>query len=279
MAVTTGDDPGTSADAGKEEDKRKVPPFWGEDSTPFAADGGGQPCDVVLKQVDDNNFALQKRLLVKAPAGMGDMPSSTLVIEPAWLDHCDLASIPGVVGWFARRHGRHTPASLVHDLLIVSKNSPLHPDVPAEWRLKPEQADVLFRELLLASGVPPVRSYLMWAAVAARTRWHGGTRRRATLILWGATAAVGSVALVVGAVNGSWPLVAAALVGPAVGAALWGGQYPAGVVAGYAAWWALAGSAPAYVAYKLYQGAELLVRLVAKMRKQETPPPPPFDER
>jgi hypothetical protein len=287
MAVTTGSAPGTGADAGTEEDEREVPPFWGEDSTPFAADGGRQPCDVVLKQVDDNNFALEKRLLVDAPAGTGDMPASTIVIEPAWLDHCDLASIPTTLGWFARRHGRHTPASLVHDLLIVSDESSLPPAVPAEWRLKPEQADVLFRELLLASGVPPVRSYLMWAAVAARTRWHSGLRRRATLILWGLCAGAGSVALVAGVAGGNVALAIGALVAPAVAAALWGGQYPAGVVAGYAAWWAVAGSAPAWVAYKIYQGVEGAVWLVKKVRKlvrgeaapDPGPPPTPHDQR
>jgi hypothetical protein len=68
-------------------------------------------------------------------------------------------------------------------------------------------------------------------------------------------------------------------VGPAVAAALWGGQYPAGVVAGYAAWWAVAGSAPAYLAYKVYEGAEFVVRVVAKMRKREVPAAPPFSKR
>ncbi len=279
MVATTGTGTGTGR-------PRKVSRFWATDSTPFAADGGTQPCEVLLQQVDDNNFALEARLQVRAPAGMAEMPATTLTVEKAWLERCDLASIPGVLGWFARRHGRHTPASLVHDLLIVSERSPLPAGVPDEWRLGPEQADVLFRELLLASGVPPVRSYVMWAAVAARTRWHTGLRRRATLIAWGACAAVGTVALVIGVAGGNWALVAAALVAPAVAAALWGGQYPAGVVAGYAAWWAVAGSAPAWVAFKLYQGVEGLVWVVQWLRKRfggteatEPTPPTRHDER
>ena len=89
-----------------------------------------------------------------------------------------------------------------------------------------------------------------------------------------------------GVAGGNWALVAAALVAPAVAAALWGGQYPAGVVAGYAAWWAVAGSAPAWVAFKLYQGVEGAVWIVQWLRKRfggmeakELTPPTRHDER
>jgi hypothetical protein len=260
MAVT--------ADRASGSPARKVPPFWGEDSTPFSAFEGVQPCRIVLHQVDDNDFDLVDRLVVTAPASLPDLPRGPFVIEPAWVRACDLASIPGVLGWFARRHGRHTGAALVHDLLILGRDAELPEDVPQEWRLAPEQADLLFRELLLACGVPPVRSYVMWAAVAARTRWYSGLRRRAAMIAWGLSAAAGTGALVVGLAGGYEPLVGAAVVAPVAGALLWGRQYVAGLIGGYAVWWALAGSAPAWMAYKVYQGIEGLVWLVQWGRRR-----------
>ena len=92
MVATTGTSTGTGTGAGR---PRTVPRFWKTDSTPFASDGAQQPCKVLLRQVDDNNFALEARLQVRAPAGMTDMPATTLTVETAWLKHCDLASIPG----------------------------------------------------------------------------------------------------------------------------------------------------------------------------------------
>jgi hypothetical protein len=255
-------------DRAGERPARKVPPFWGVDSTPFSGAEGVQPCRIVLHQVDDNDFDLVERLVVRAPASLPDLPSGAFVIEPSWVKGCDLASIPGVLGWFARRHGRHTGAALVHDLLILDRGTELPEDVPPEWRLPPEQADLLFRELLLACGVPPVRSYVMWAAVAARTRWYSGLRRKAGMVAWGLSAGAGTVALVLGLVRGDWMLAGAATVAPVAGALLWGRQCLAGLIAGYAVWWALAGSAPAWVAYKVYQGVEGLVWLVAWVRRR-----------
>ena len=257
-----------TADRAGERPARRVPPFWGKDSTPFSADEGLQPCRIVLHQVDDNDFDLVERLVVRAPASLPDLPRGPFVIEPAWVKACDLASIPGVLGWFARRHGRHSGAALVHDLLILDKDKTLPDEVPQEWRLPPEQADLLFRELLLACGVPPVRSYVMWAAVAARTRWYSGLRRQAGMVAWGLSAAVGTGALVLGLARGDGMLAGAAAVAPIAGALLWGRQYVAGLIAGYAVWWALAGSAPAWLAYKVYQGIEGLVWLVLWMRRR-----------
>jgi hypothetical protein len=271
------------------------PRFWGTDSTPFSRPGENrQPCRVVLRQVDDKNFDLVEPLVYTPPAHVPGAPATPLTIEKRWL-RSDLASIPGVLGWFARRHGRHTPAALVHDLLIVEKRPRVGtPDVPVaddrypigfpvEWRVAPEVADLLFRHMLLDSGVPPVRAYLMWAGVAFRTRLKSGAARLALTVAWIAVALVGTGLLVWGLAGGRWPLVAVALLAPLAGAALWGRQYAAGAIAGYAVWWALIGAAPAWIAYKLYQLVELAAGVAVPRRDgppdEPRPGPPPYDAR
>src|SRR5690606_38359615 len=98
---------------------RAAPRFWAVDSTPFSWAGDPpQPCRIVLRQVDDNDFELVETLVYTPPEDVPDRPAAPLVIRPGWLTS-DLASIPGILGWFARRHGRHTPAALVHDFLIA----------------------------------------------------------------------------------------------------------------------------------------------------------------
>jgi hypothetical protein len=259
--------------------------FWEQDSTPFSADPPPpQPCRVMLRQVDDNQFALQERLVLTwAPPG-APVPVP-LVIEPDWLTATDLASVPDYLGWFVRRFGRHTPAALVHDVLIPSQNHPWPPDLPEAWQLPPTDADIVFRELLTASGEPPVRTALMWTAVVARTRWLSGWLGKLSLVAWGLAAVVGSVVFVRGVATGDPVAVALGLVAPAVAALLWGRQYVAGLVAGYSLWWVAFGSVPAYLAYKAYQVVEWVVyRLrMGSHRRRGVPvgiqpaPPVPYD--
>ena len=277
----------TTAEAGPVRSARRIPRFWAVDSAPFSAAGDPpQPCRIVLRQVDDNDFELVETLVYAPPEGMPDRPAAPLAILPGLLTS-DLASIPGILGWFARRHGRHTPAALAHDFLITGDDEEPPPGLPADWALPPERADVLFRHMLLASGVPPVRAYLMWAAVTARTRWTTRFHRKLGIVAWGLAALAGTVALAVGLARGSAPVVAAALAAPVPAALLWGNQYVAGLISGYAVWWALLGSAPAWTAYKLYQGVEGLVWLARRLRRRrrggpaaaEVPPPVPYDAR
>src|SRR5690606_33570956 len=149
---------------------------------------------------------LVETLVYTPPEDVPDRPAAPLVIRPGWLTS-DLASIPGILGWFARRHGRHTPAALVHDFLIADEG-PRPPGLPADWAVPPEQADLLFRRMLLASGVPPVRCWLMWAAVTARTRWTTRPLRRFGIVAWGLAALAGTVALALGLARGDALVVA-----------------------------------------------------------------------
>jgi Protein of unknown function (DUF1353) len=234
---------------------------------------------VVLRQIDDDQFAVQERLVVTWPP---TPEGATLVIEPEWLSRTDLASIPLYLGWFARRHGRHTAASLVHDLLVGNEDDSATPAMlPPAWQLTPEQADVRFRDLLQASGVPPVRAYLMWTAVVANTRWHTPVQRLA-LILWGIVAALGSALFVWGLVTGAGWAVVLGLLGPTPAALLWGGQFPAGVIAGYSLWWTVFGSLPGWLAYQGYRLVEWVVGLVRPGSPAPSPQPVepvPYDQR
>lgn len=273
-------------------DDPSIPAFWRADSSPFSRPGApSQPAHVVLRQIDDKNFDVVEPLVYTPPDDVPGAPSTPLVIRRGWL-RSDLASIPDVVAWFARRHGRHTPAALVHDLLIVERR-PFRPDEPAgpderyppgfpeEWKVAPEVADLLFRRMLLDSGVPPVRAYLMWAAVALRTRMKTGRGRLVSVVAWLVLALGGTVVLVASLAQGWWALAVVALVTPVPAAALWGRQFGAGLIAGYAVWWALVGAVPAWVAFKLYQLVELLPwALLARRHRRsgaptsEAPPPP-----
>src|SRR5215204_7129281 len=72
-----------------------------------------------------------------------------------------------LLGWFARRHGRHIFAALVHDKLITPTPELLPGPL---WMSRPE-ADLLSRDALVDSQVPLVKAWIMRAGVTAGTRW------------------------------------------------------------------------------------------------------------
>ena len=134
--------------------------------------------------------------------------------------------------WFESSYGAHTLAAVLHDDLIVDEpnGGPLGSDT---------LSDTFFREMMKAAGVPWLKRWIMWAAVALRTRWAAGGIRRVSVFVWillssaGITAffwAVGSTLL---DWNGPdvWLLLSIALPLPFVAAGLWGRQYGAGIIA------------------------------------------------
>jgi hypothetical protein len=76
-------------------------------------------------------------------------------------------------------------------------------------------------------------------------------------------------------------LVVLALVAPIPFALLWGQQFRAGLVAGYAFWLVILGSVPAWLAYQGYRAIEYIARFVLRPRFRDAaaPPPPAFSKR
>ena len=140
----------------------------------------------------------------------------------------DLASIPWFMRWYVNTYGQHTLAAIIHDQLIADQPNAgtLHSDVVS---------DRFFREMLEACGTPYFKRWVMWTAVAMRTRWAAGGWKRAKLLLWGASSVIGMGGTI-------WLLVAGhllAALGFGVGmllvsAVLWGRQWGAAIVAAIA---------------------------------------------
>jgi hypothetical protein len=86
-------------------------------------------------------------------------------------------------------------------------------------------------------GIRWFRRWLMWAAVATRTRFQAGGVRRVGLILWVILALAGMATFLVGAFTGNLALLIVATLAPLPFAALWGRQYGAGIVASLSAPW------------------------------------------
>jgi hypothetical protein len=244
---------------------------WTLDTSPFATADGSQPGRFELRQIADDEFELVTPFRYQGRDG------KVIPVTSQVLGRTDLASIPSFLGWFARRHGRHTPAAVLHDMLTTGDPDSLPPDV----RIDPVSADRIFREAMLASDVPHVRAWVMWAAVAFRTRWVSRPTNKVLLGAWIATAVAGTGVLVYGVRRGKPELVALALLAPAPASLLWGRQWVGGLIAGYAFWPVLVGSLPAWTAYKFYEGVESLYRIGRDRltARRTAPPPPTFSER
>jgi hypothetical protein len=183
-------------------------------------------------------------------------------LSPPRENPTDLASIPRFMRWFEGSYGLHTLAAILHDQLIV--------DQPNKGALGSDTlSDRFFREMLGSAGVPWLKRWIIWAAVAIRTRWAAGGLRRASLCLWVVLAVSGitSFVLAVGSVWFGWPhpwdvrvLLLVAVLLPFASAPLWGRQCGASLVAAVAALWVLPAAAFALLGYLVYQVLERLVR-------------------
>ena len=177
-------------------------------------------------------------------------------IDQAALPTTDLASVPGPLRWFTNTYGPHTPAALIHDYLIPDKGH--KPKIPEVY------ADRYFRFMLGSVGVPFFKRFIMWAAVAMRTRFHAErVLPRVGLILWALASLVGLVIFAITAPDVLWggsdvlgdettTLFILSCIAPWACSALWGRQWGAGITAGFAAPWLLPAAIVTVVGYGVY---------------------------
>jgi hypothetical protein len=251
--------------------------WWESKTMPFLTLHDRKPARFELRQVGDNEFRLLQPFKYVTADG------TEIPVTAELLCDTDIASVPSFLGWFAQRHGRHTPAALMHDELITDTPEKL----PDELQMPPDKADLLFRQALRASDVPLVKSWVLWTGVTLLTRWRSRFPAKLAIIAWFAIALTGTALLVLGALTGRPALVVVALLAPLPSALLWLPAWPAGIIAGYAFWVVAFGSAPGWVAYKIYQAVEwltrrlgsLLGRLWRRPEQPTLPPSPSFEKR
>ncbi|MEM9201043.1 MAG: DUF1353 domain-containing protein [Actinomycetota bacterium] len=191
---------------------------------------GPDPDRITLSQISETQFVLQSTLWYTGELGVtpknSDVEEALRSVSPAVLGPTDLASVPAPFRWWINTYGVHTPAALIHDRFIGD---------PAQMKqlsgLTEQDVDRCFRFMLGTLGVSKPRRWLIWAAVAVRTRLMSGMRRRIQMILWFALAVLGlflTFRASQGAVSWWWPILL-----PIPSAALWGHQWGAGIAIAY----------------------------------------------
>ena len=236
---------------------------------------------VGLEQIDAKQFIVTRRfrfsdgavqtMLVDRLTRDGKSPDDALravedarTFSPTEENPTDLASIPPFMRWFVSSYGPHTLAAIIHDNLIVDEpnSGPLGSDT---------LSDRFFREMMRCAGVPYLRRWIMWAAVAMRSRWAVGGSRRVSVIVWLLLAVTGITGFVwaLGSMIWNWDtpvdrglmlVVAAAL--PFAAAVLWGRQFGAAIVAAVAALWILPPAVLAGAGSVVYFVLERIARLI-----------------
>lgn len=148
------------------------------------------------------------------------------IVSPESLPDTDLASVPAPFRWWVNSYGLHTPAALIHDRFIGAEE-----EIRALKGVTEQQIDRYFRYMLGALGIGVVRRWLIWSAVAVRTRLVSGLVLRVLFGLWAVAMLIG-LFLTYRAIfeGGSWWLP---LLLPLAAASLWGRQWGAGVAIAY----------------------------------------------
>ncbi len=244
----------------------KQPP-WGDSFVVDDIPGG----EIRLRQIGIKDFALDSIIRYAGSqtglegAVADEVIENIRVVDPSTLPRTDLASVPMPLRWFVAQYGAHTPAALIHDRLIDS-NMPIQ-------GLTDAHSDRYFRFMLQDVGVRWIRRWLMWAAVALRTRYRAGGIKQVSVIVW-VLASFGGMSLFVGALlNENWQLLALALMAPFAFAALWDRQYGAGVVAAMAAPWVLPPTLFGAIGFVLYA---VLEWVAGRFVDRETEPAEPL---
>lgn len=192
---------------------------------------------ICLCQVDLKDFLLKSRIrYVGGETGLEGKVNDEVIalireVGPDELPTTDLTSVPQPLRWLVSQYGSHTPAALIHDRLI-GKDSPVEGVTDVD-------ADRYFRFMLRDLGVRLLRRWLMWTAVALRTRWKAGGVKSASVFIWGVASLGGMSLFVVAVTSQNWQLLLVAVAAPFLFGFLWWRQYGAGLVAAIAAPWVL----------------------------------------
>lgn len=141
----------------------------------------------VVDEHEDETFLLRTRI------GYSDPDLGALIVPAdATAFHSDLTSVPRMFTWLVPQTGRHLPAALIHDALILGPDEPRTHLGPEVDRVT---ADRIFRDGMKALGTSGLRRWLIWTAVAVASAWaHPGFVRR---WLWRFVIAVTVTAIVV----------------------------------------------------------------------------------
>jgi hypothetical protein len=237
--------------------------------------------EVGLVQIDTSRFLVTKpfrfsdnaveKMLTDQLVGSGKSAADARravddarAFTPTLENPTDMASIPRFMRWFETTYGPHTLAAIIHDQLIVNE--------PNGGALGSDTlSDRFFREMMRSAGMPWLKRWIMWSAVALRSRWAAGGIRRLSLGIWIVLAIAGIAAFVNGAGAAlfgwahpvdSWLLLLVAVLLPFASGPLWGKQFGASLVAAIAALWILPAAAFAAVGYVVYQSLEFLAEKV-----------------
>lgn len=229
---------------------------------------GGAIC---LCQVDSKGFVLESSIrYVGGETGLEGKVDDEVIAEirhvgPDDLRTTDLTSVPQALRWLVSQYGSHTPAALIHDRLIGKKS-------PVEG-VTDVHADRYFRFMLRDLGVRLLRRWLMWAAVALRTRWKAGGVKSASVFIWGVASLGGMSLFVVAVTSQNWRLLLLAVAAPFLFGFLWWRQYGAGLVAAIAAPWVLPPTIFGAIGFYLYAALEWFIGLFVD---SDTPPVEPL---
>lgn len=203
-------------------------PDWGKG---FTIDNGSGDGTIRLAQKGRVTFRLESRIDYRGESGLEhlELPAATddqlRRLDPSDLTETDLASIPAPMRWWVNTYGVHTPAALIHDRFIGGT-------LPAG--VTEQHIDRYFRFMLKDAGVSIGKRWIMWAAVALRTRWKSGGWRAWSTALWISLALTGFVATLWAVSTGHFGLALILVFPtPVLAAGLWGRQIGAGLIAAY----------------------------------------------
>lgn len=159
----------------------------------YAADGVS-PAEFVLRRIPgkDGSYELLKQFKYVHVGRDGAQEAWTIPGRPGQPFETDLASIPSLAGWLVPKDGRHTPAALVHDAMVLGPDDEVCYDGRQVSRL---EADEIFRLGMQFLGVKFWRRWMIWAAVSIPTLWASSGESAALRLASRVRLAVGLLAV------------------------------------------------------------------------------------